>query len=75
MSSRRRNGKVPLLVSALAIQAMGQAFAATLSAPIGAWQGFEVRHNGKGLFRGMNQDLTVTRYHSLVVERGSFPPA
>ena len=32
-----------------------------------------ITHDGRGLFRGMNQGLTVTRYHSLVVERESLP--
>ena len=30
---------------------------------------FEIKHNGTGVFRGINGPLKATRYHSLVVER------
>jgi anthranilate synthase component 2 len=33
----------------------------------------EIRHNGRGVFRGINGPLKATRYHSLVVERASMP--
>ena len=32
-----------------------------------------VRHDGKGVFEGVEQDFVATRYHSLVVDRGSLP--
>ena len=32
-----------------------------------------ITHNGEGVFRGLANPLTVTRYHSLVVEPGSLP--
>ncbi len=61
---------MPLLGVCLGHQAMGQAFGGNVirAYPVHG-KVSKVRHNGKGLFRGMNQDLTVTRYHSLVVER------
>jgi anthranilate synthase/aminodeoxychorismate synthase-like glutamine amidotransferase len=32
-----------------------------------------VRHDGKGVFAGVPEGFTATRYHSLVVERSSLP--
>jgi para-aminobenzoate synthetase component 2 len=31
----------------------------------------QVSHDGRGIFEGLPQPLTATRYHSLVVERAS----
>jgi len=32
-----------------------------------------IHHNGQGLFAGLPNPFNATRYHSLVVERESFP--
>jgi anthranilate synthase component 2 len=33
----------------------------------------KVHHSGQGVFKGLPQDFTATRYHSLMVERESLP--
>ena len=33
----------------------------------------QIKHDGKGLFRGVKNPFTATRYHSLVGERNSIP--
>jgi anthranilate synthase/aminodeoxychorismate synthase-like glutamine amidotransferase len=33
----------------------------------------EITHDGQGVFRGMPQPMTGTRYHSLIAERSSLP--
>ncbi|MCG6308810.1 gamma-glutamyl-gamma-aminobutyrate hydrolase family protein, partial [Vibrio alginolyticus] len=32
-----------------------------------------IRHNGRSVFKNLNNPLTVTRYHSLVVKNGTLP--
>ena len=56
-------------------QAMGQAFGGkVVRAPVPVHGKLsEVRHQGKGVFRGINGAFQATRYHSLVVERTSMP--
>ena len=33
----------------------------------------EIRHDGKGVFAGLRNPLTVTRYHSLVIDADTLP--
>jgi anthranilate synthase component II len=71
---RLASGKVPLFGVCLGHQAIGQAFGGTVirTTPMHG-KISTVTHDGKGLFRGINGSLDVTRYHSLVVEAGSMP--
>jgi anthranilate synthase component 2 len=34
----------------------------------------QIRHDGKGIFRGVQNPFTATRYHSLVGDKHSIPP-
>lgn len=68
-------GRIPMLGICLGHQAMGYAFGADIvkgSAPVHG-KISEVWHDGKGVFNGVKNPLRVTRYHSLVVDRKTFP--
>lgn len=68
-------GKLPILGVCLGHQSIGQAFGGRVVRARVAMHGktSPVFHEGEGVFAGLNQPLTVTRYHSLVVERDSLP--
>ncbi|HEN3631716.1 TPA: aminodeoxychorismate synthase component II [Yersinia enterocolitica] len=68
-------GKLPILGVCLGHQALGQAFGARIVRARQVMHGktTAIRHSGQGVFRGLNQPLTVTRYHSLVITTDSLP--
>ncbi|HMV47785.1 MAG TPA: aminodeoxychorismate/anthranilate synthase component II [Blastocatellia bacterium] len=69
-------GKLPLLGVCLGHQAMGQAFGGNVIRAPYLMHGktSQILHDGKGLFAGIGNPFTATRYHSLIVERSSIPP-
>ena len=68
-------GKLPILGVCLGHQSIGQAFGGKVVRARVAMHGktSPVLHEDQGVFAGLNNPLTVTRYHSLVVERDSLP--
>jgi len=66
-------GQVPVLGVCLGHQAIGFAFGANVVRASQLLHGktSQVSHDGRGIFEGLPQPLTATRYHSLVVERAS----
>jgi anthranilate synthase component 2 len=68
-------GKLPILGICLGHQAIGQAFGGEVIRARQVMHGkvSPVFHENQGVFAGLNNPLTVTRYHSLVVRRDPLP--
>ncbi|NDL64496.1 aminodeoxychorismate synthase component II [Acerihabitans arboris] len=68
-------GKIPILGVCLGHQAIAQACGARIvrAAQVMHGKTSAITHDGRGVFAGLDVPLTVTRYHSLVVERASVP--
>jgi anthranilate synthase component 2 len=69
--------RVPILGVCLGHQSIGQAYGGRVvrAGRIMHGKTSPIRHEGKGVFANLPDGYEATRYHSLVVERGSLPAA
>ncbi|WP_193166092.1 anthranilate synthase component II [Microbulbifer hainanensis] len=72
---RRYAGQVPILGICLGHQSIGQVFGGRVVRAGRVMHGktSQIVHNNLGVFHGLSNPFEATRYHSLVVEKGSLP--
>jgi anthranilate synthase component 2 len=68
-------GKIPILGICLGHQSIGQVYGGVVGRAKKVMHGktSAIHHTGLGVFAGLPNPFTATRYHSLVVESGSLP--
>jgi len=68
-------GKLPILGVCLGHQSIGQVFGGKIvhAKEIMHGKTSMIHHNNTGVFKGLTNPYEATRYHSLVIEKDSFP--
>jgi len=68
-------GEIPILGVCLGHQAIGAALGGTIVRAPRIMHGktSPIRHDGRGVFRELSNPFAATRYHSLVIDRGTLP--
>lgn len=68
-------GKIPILGVCLGHQCIAQYFGATIKRANKVMHGktSKINHNQTGIFQALPNPLTVTRYHSLIVDKETLP--
>ena len=63
--------KIPILGVCLGHQVIGQAFKSNIIIAKNLMHGKTslIKHNGKGIFKGIKKVISATRYHSLIIDR------
>ena len=72
---RELGGRLPILGVCLGHQAIGEAFGGRIvraPRPVHG-KASRVKHDGRGIFAGVPEEIEVARYHSLVIEPQSCP--
>jgi anthranilate synthase component 2 len=71
----KAKGDVPIMGVCLGHQTIGQIYGGDVVRAPSLMHGkmSKVHHDGKGLFKGLNNDFDATRYHSLVVDPATLP--
>ena len=68
-------GRIPVFGVCLGMQAMGEAFGGAVVRAPAQMHGktSQVSHAGAGIFAGVPDGFSATRYHSLIVDRATLP--
>ncbi|TXI50475.1 MAG: aminodeoxychorismate/anthranilate synthase component II [Lysobacter sp.] len=74
---RELGARIPILGVCLGHQSIGQAYGGDVvrAGRIMHGKTSRIRHTGHGVFAGLPDGYEATRYHSLVVDRGTLPDA